>query len=53
MRTREELIRDMKTMETYMALKIKQRDWHGVADCAMDLREMEVELRLMDKGVEK
>lgn len=27
----------------YLQMKIEQRDWHGVADCAMDLRELEVE----------
>jgi hypothetical protein len=27
-------------MLEYLQLKIRQRDWHGVADAAMDLREM-------------
>lgn len=32
-----------ETYLRYMQMKIEQRDWHGVADCAMDLRELEVE----------
>lgn len=28
---------------TYLQLKISEEDWHGVADCAMDLRELDVE----------
>lgn len=33
-------------MITYMKLKMEEFDWHGVADAAMDLRELEVEIRL-------
>lgn len=29
----------------YLKMKIDEEDWHGVADCAMDLREIEVEIR--------
>lgn len=25
----------------YLAMKVYERDWHGVADAAMDLRELE------------
>jgi hypothetical protein len=25
----------------YLQMKIQERDWHGVADCAMDMRELE------------
>ena len=25
----------------YLQLKVEQRDWHGVADAAMDIREVE------------
>lgn len=28
----------------YLKMKIAEQDWHGVADCAMDLREIEVEM---------
>jgi len=29
------------TLVTYLRMKTEQRDWHGVADAAMDLRELE------------
>ena len=32
---------DIEVMIAYLMLKIKQRDWHGVADAANDIREME------------
>lgn len=32
-------------MVQYLLLKVQERDWHGVADAAMDLRELEVEKR--------
>ena len=32
---------DKETMLAYLLLKVKQEDWHGVADAAMDIREME------------
>ena len=38
---------DIEVMIAYLQLKIRQRDWHGVADAAMDIREMEARLRSM------
>ncbi len=32
---------DKEIMLQYLLLKVKQEDWHGVADAAMDIREME------------
>ena len=32
---------DIEIMIAYLLLKVKQRDWHGVADAAMDIREMQ------------
>lgn len=32
---------DIDVMIAYLMLKVRQRDWHGVADAAMDIREME------------
>jgi len=32
---------DIEVMIAYLMLKVRQRDWHGVADAAMDIREME------------
>jgi hypothetical protein len=25
----------------YLDMKVREQDWHGVADCAMDLRELD------------
>lgn len=30
----------------YLNLKLAQEDWHGCADAAMDLRDLDVELNL-------
>lgn len=35
-----------RVMVEYMQLKMKEEDWHGVADASMDLRELEVEIKL-------
>ena len=31
----------IETMIEYMQMKMEQRDWHAVADAAMDLRDIE------------
>lgn len=31
----------IKLMIAYLYMKLEQRDWHAVADAAMDLRELE------------
>lgn len=31
----------------YLRLKVDEGDWHGVADAAMDLRELEARLDLL------
>lgn len=33
-----------ETLISYMLMKAAQRDWHGVADAAMDLRELEIKI---------
>jgi len=30
----------------YLLMKVEEGDWHGVADAAMDLREIELRLKL-------
>ncbi len=40
------LVLNMPTVEQYLQLKLEQRDWRGVADAAMDLREMEAQLKV-------
>ena len=36
----------------YLMDCVMSEDWHGVADAAMDLREVEVEIRLTKSTVE-
>lgn len=36
---------DIEVMIAYLLLKVKQKDWHGVADAAMDIREMEARMK--------
>lgn len=48
MQTRVDVLRNqLARMEAYLALKLEQRDWHGVADAAMDIRELEAQLRIL------
>lgn len=38
-------------MIAYLRLRMEMSDWHGVMDAAADLRELEVELRVLrEKG---
>jgi hypothetical protein len=39
-------------MEKYLKLKTKERDWHGVADAAMDIREIEAQLKILKELVD-
>ena len=34
------LIKQKQGMVEYLKLKLSQEDWHGVADAAMDIREI-------------
>ncbi len=36
-------VSEIEVMIAYLQLKIRQRDWHGVADAANDIRVMEAE----------
>jgi hypothetical protein len=36
-------------MIAYLRLKVDEEDWHGVADAAMDLREIEAKLELTNE----
>lgn len=31
----------------YLRMKVEERDWHAVADAAMDLRELAIRIQLM------
>lgn len=35
-----------KQLHDYIVMKLEERDYHGVADAAMDLRELEVRVEL-------
>lgn len=37
----------INSLVTYMELKIHQRDWHGVADSAMDIRDLEAKIEVL------
>jgi hypothetical protein len=39
-----ELIKEKEGMVQYLLLKVKKEDWHGVADAAMDIREIDAKL---------
>ncbi len=41
MTKKQQLLEDKKVLVTYLLLKAAHEDWHGVADAAMDLREIE------------
>lgn len=44
--------RQRQTLIDYLLHKVEIADWHGVADAAMDLRELEAEKRGRDKSEE-
>jgi len=35
------------TLLAYLRMKVDAADWHGVSDAANDLREIELELRIL------
>lgn len=39
-----ELGSDRKRMVEYALMKLRQEDWHGLADAAMDLRDIDAEV---------
>lgn len=44
MATVNELEEAKRIMVEYLKLKVKQEDWHGTADAAMDIREIDAKL---------
>ena len=36
---------DKELLIKYLVMKVSEEDWHGVADAAMDLRELEVAIK--------
>lgn len=43
----EDLHVQKRQMTEYLLLKVKQEDWHGVADAAMDIREIVTRLNVL------
>lgn len=37
-----------KRMIDYCLLKVEEEDWHGVADAANDIREIVVQIKLLE-----
>ena len=38
---------DIKDLTEYLILKVKVKDWHAVADAAMDIRELEATIKIL------
>lgn len=47
----EKLAARRSRMITYLQLKVEEEDWHGVADAAMDLREIDAAIETL-KGLD-
>ena len=47
--TRQDLIGQRHALVAYLQSKVDAHDWHGVADAAMDLRELDAALRMLDR----
>lgn len=42
-------IKRRERMIKYLELKVEEQDWHGVADAAMDLREIDSAILTLEK----
>ena len=47
----EKLESRLQRMKDYLQLKFDEEDWHGVADAAMDIREIVSELKCIQKVI--
>jgi len=47
---KEELVEIRNQLIHYLQMKVSQEDWHGVADAAMDLREVDAKLEILRKN---
>ena len=43
----EECEETIKDLTEYLILKVKVKDWHAVADAAMDIREIEAKIKIL------
>ena len=49
----EQLQKRLQGMIKYLLLKVDEKDYHGVADAAMDIREIETEIRTLEQWQHK
>lgn len=47
--TFHELEEERRVMIYYAAAKLKSEDWHAVADAAMDLREIDAKIKILEE----
>jgi hypothetical protein len=47
--TKEEIQKQIKLMTEYAQMMLDRGDWHGVADAAMDIRELLATQRVIEK----
>lgn len=47
------LLKRREVYRTYLALKVSEQDWHGVADAANDLRELDAMLCALEMLLQK
>jgi hypothetical protein len=49
----QKLLKQKQGMVDYLHLKLSQEDWHGVADAAMDIREIVSRSMAISETLEK
>jgi len=49
----QKLLKQKQGMTDYLCLKLNQEDWHGVADAAMDIREIVSKTMAVSEILEK
>lgn len=47
--TKEKLENFRKMLHDYVTMKLEERDYHGIADAAMDLREIDARVQLLNE----
>jgi hypothetical protein len=47
----EKLKKEKTGMTNYLLLKVEQEDWHGVSDAAMDIREIQAKIVVLEENV--
>ena len=50
--TIELLLADIEILKTYLQLKFRQGDWHGVSDAANDIRDLVAKVELLKEQTE-